>query len=205
VRARAYSRAIIDIGAGDGRYPLHVARTCPDTFAIALEPSLDAVRDAARSLTRRPLSNVALLISSVEAATLDGMADEATIHFPWGTLLAAVLGERADVLSAVARQLKPSAPLRILVSAVDRDGRTPLTVASLEELRGPYADAGLDICEIRAASRADVEVARSSWGKRLDAGRTRPGFVIRCVRRGDEAASVLASGGPDERSRTSHR
>jgi hypothetical protein len=159
---------------------------------------VDVLRDTARALTRRPLTNVALLASSIEAAMLNDIADEATIHFPWGALLEGVLGERADVLSAIARVLKPGASLRILVSAIERDGRAPLSAARLDTLRARYAHAGLDLVEIRGAMRADIEAARSSWGKRLDAGRSRPGFLIRCVRRAGAAASVL-NGGPDER------
>jgi hypothetical protein len=197
----------VDIGAGDGRYALHVARTCPDTFAIALEPSLDALRDTARALTRRALPNIALVVAAAESATLDRVVDEATVHFPWGALLDAVLGQRPDVLAAVARPLKVGASLRVLVSTIERDGREPLSVGRLAALRTRYAAAGLEMRDVRPATTADIDSAHSSWGKRLGAGRSRPAFVVNCVRRSSAAASVLATpdGGADERPRASHR
>ena len=174
-------------------------------FAVALEPSLDGLRDTARALTRRPLPNIALVVTSVEAAAFDGIADEATIHFPWGALLDSVLGSRADVLAAVARTLRPGARLRILLSTIERDGREPLNVTNLDGLRAAYAAAGLALQDVRVAIRSDIEDAHSSWGKRLDAGSSRPAFVLRCVRRGDGAASLLPAGGPDERARAEDR
>jgi hypothetical protein len=36
--------------------------------------------------------------------------------------------------------------------------------------------------EDRAAARNDVDAARSTWGKRLDVGGTRPGRLLQLVR-----------------------
>ena len=160
-----------------------MARTRAETFAIGLEPSIDGLRQTARALIRRPLPNVALLVTAVEAAELDAIADEVTVHFPWGPLLDAALGEDADVLAAVASLAKPGAPVRILVSATARDGRASLTRADLEGLRPRYRAAGLELVSVRPASCADVDAARSTWGKRLGAGRSRPAFVVRARRR----------------------
>lgn len=112
------------------------------------------------------------------------------MHFPWGALLDAVVGARADVLAAVARAMKPGGSLDLLVSTTERDGRSPLTVRQFEDLRDAYAAAGLRISDVRCAAWSDVQAAHSSWGKRLDAGRSRPAFVVRCRR---EAATVVAA------------
>jgi len=119
----------------------------------------------------------------VEDAGLESLADEVTVHFPWGSLLSAVLGGAPLVLAAVASLAKVGACVRILVSATERDGLAPLTLGDLSGLSTCYADAGLALRSIRRATRGDVSEARSSWGKRLDAGRTRPAFVIEAVRR----------------------
>jgi len=171
------------VGTGDGRYPLHVARTRPDAFAIGIEPSLDGLRRTARSLVRRPMSNIVLILASVETACLGPLGDEVTVHFPWGSLLDAVVGEDPPVLAAVALLAKLGGRVRVLISTIERDGRVPLSLDQLMGLAPSYRDAGLAIGMVRTATRADIVAARSSWGKRLDAGHTRPAFVIEAVRR----------------------
>ena len=111
------------------------------------------------------------------------------MHFPWGALLDALVGSRADVLAAIARAVKPRGSLDIVVSTTERDGRGALSIERLADLRGAYAAAGLEMAEVRSASWSDVQAVRSSWGKRLDAGRSRPAFIMRCVR----AAATLSA------------
>lgn len=119
----------------------------------------------------------------MEDAGLEWLADEVTVHFPWGTLLSAVLGDAPVVLAAVASLAKPGACVRILVSSTERDGRSPLTLNTVSVVCSSYGEAGLDVRSIRPATPSDIAESRSTWGKRLDAGRTRPAFVIDAVRR----------------------
>jgi len=122
-------------------------------------------------------------VASVEAAQLEDLADDVTINFPWGGLLDAALGSRADVLAAVARAAKPGASVGLIVSSTARDGREDLDLAQLSGLCGAYREAGLEMLSFRRATRGDVNAVHSSWGKRLGVGRSRPAFVINCVRR----------------------
>ena len=78
---------MVDAGTGDGRYPLHVARTRTDTFAIGLDASADMLAHAARHAARDRLPNLLLLREPVESLALEQIADEVTVHFPWGSLL----------------------------------------------------------------------------------------------------------------------
>lgn len=172
----------MDAGAGDAHRSLWLARTRPDVFAIAIEPSCDSLRDAARTLTRRPLPNIALLANAVEqCAGIGAIADEITVTLPWGTLLDATLGRREDVLAGLAALARPAAMLTAIVSVTDRDGRGEMpTIATL---RAGYRAAGLDSLVVRPATADDINAARSSWGKRLGVGRARPAFVLRATRR----------------------
>jgi 16S rRNA (adenine(1408)-N(1))-methyltransferase len=94
----------MDVGTGDGRYPLLVARARTDTFVIGIDPATDALAHAARRVARDRTSNLALIVGSVEAiaSELTGMADEVRVHFPWGSLLRGVMGEDEAVLEALA-------------------------------------------------------------------------------------------------------
>jgi 16S rRNA (adenine(1408)-N(1))-methyltransferase len=118
----------------------------------------------------------------LETLPLHSVADEVTIHFPWGSLLRGALAEDERVFDAISRLSRPGGVLRILLSVVARDGRAPLADRDLERVTRAYRWLGFALVERRAATRADVDAARSTWGKRLDVGGSRPGQVLRFVR-----------------------
>src|SRR2546427_11428043 len=97
---RAHARAVVDVGAGDGRFALEAARDDPNTLAIALDASTDRLVDGARLARRHGVPNVLFVVSSVERLPdmLGGIADRATIHFPWWSPLRGVT--RADEAAA---------------------------------------------------------------------------------------------------------
>jgi 16S rRNA (adenine(1408)-N(1))-methyltransferase len=86
------------------------------------------------------------------------------------------------VLDGVARLLRPGGRLELLVSVTDRDhgaGSAPLDAETLAKLRPVYADHGLDLAQPRPATATQVAATRSTWGKRLGAGTSRPAWYLR--------------------------
>jgi len=173
---------VVDAGTGDGRYPLHVARTRADTLAIGLDASADALAYAARRAVRHPLPNLILLREPLESIPLESFADEVTIHFPWGSLLRGALAEDDRVFDAICRLPRLGGGVTLLVSLTTRDGRAPLADTDISRMLRAYRSAGLALVEHRPIAPADVEAARSSWGKRLGVGGTRLGELLRFVR-----------------------
>ncbi len=173
---------MVDAGTGDGRYPLHVARTREDTLAIGLDASSDALAYAARRAMREPLPNLLLLREPLERLGLESVADEVTIHFPWGSLLRGALAEDVGVFDAIRRLSRPGGVLTLLLSVTARDGREPLSERDIARVARAYRSYGFGLLERRSVVRADVDAARSSWGKRLDVGGARPGLLLRFVR-----------------------
>ena len=49
-----YGDVLIDVGTGDGRYVLHVARTRPTWFALGVDACRDNLRKASRKASGRP-------------------------------------------------------------------------------------------------------------------------------------------------------
>lgn len=178
---------MVDAGTGDGRYPLHVARTRADTLAIGLDASADALAYAARHAVRERVPNLVLLRESVESAALDAVADEVTVHFPWGSLLRGALAEDDGVFEAIGRLPRPGGALTLVLSVIARDGRVPLSAGDIARVTREYRSRGFSLVEDRVVARADVAAARSSWGKRLDVGGARPGHLLR-FRRGSGSA-----------------
>ena len=158
----------MDVGAGDGRFALELARTDPSTLAIALDASTDRLVDGARLARRHGVPNVLFVVSSIERLPdmLGGIADRATIHFPWGSLLRGVTRDDEAVLAPLARLLSIGGRLELVLQASD------VAVDAFERHC-------LVLCERRAATAAEVAATRSSWAKRLGIGRERPAFVFR--------------------------
>src|SRR5947208_2483596 len=167
--AARFGRVVIDVGAGDGGYAVHRARGEPNTFAIAIDASPDALSDGAWRAHRLRLSNVAFLVTAVEQlpGALDETADEITVHFPWGSLLRGMLAADSSLVGRLAGSLRTEGELRLLVSAVERDGYSKVTPARLLELAPRYEALGLDLVESGWATPADIARSRSSWAKRL--------------------------------------
>jgi len=180
------------VGAGDGGYALHRAKTEPSTFAIALDASPDALSAGAWRAKRTRVVNAAFLVEAVERipSELAGLANEVTVHFPWGSLLRGVIAADERVLTPLARLLKPDGELRLLLSATLRDGYADLTPGDLSALAGCYAELGLELTEMRAANRMDIAASRSSWAKRL--GRDRLVVFARYSRRSSRSGFTAA-------------
>lgn len=90
------------------------------------------------------------------------------------------------MLDGVARVLRPGGRFEMLVSVTDRDhgaGSAPLDADALAKLRPVYAAHGLDLEPPRPASATEVAATRSTWGRRLGAGTTRPAWHLRAHRR----------------------
>ena len=58
-----YENVLLDVGTGDGRYVLHVARTSPTWFAVGV----DACRDNLRRTSRKAPPNALYVIANALA------------------------------------------------------------------------------------------------------------------------------------------
>jgi 16S rRNA (adenine(1408)-N(1))-methyltransferase len=171
----------VDVGAGDGGYVLYRARSEPNLCAIAIDASPDALSEGAWRARRARLANAAFVVEGIERLPreLVCLADEVVVHFPWGSLLRGIVGGSSAVVGPIAGLMKSGAELRILLSAVDRDGFIEVTPAVMNSRRAAYAEHGLHLIEARWASGTIVAESRSAWAKRLGVGRTRQAVIAR--------------------------
>ena len=165
-----------------------MARTDPQTLAIALDPSVDRLRVAVRSALRDKVSNVLFVVASIEDAPceLDSAADRMTVSFPWGSLLRGIVRAEPSVLAPLARLAKPGACVDALLSVESRDaasGLEPDDVSALPARADAFARCGLVIERFVIASEDAITASGSSWAKRL--GRTRRVSALRLRRLAD--------------------
>jgi 16S rRNA (adenine(1408)-N(1))-methyltransferase len=153
----------------------------PTTFAIALDASPDALVEGAWRAKRALLKNAAFLVEGVERlpCELACLADEVTVHFPWGSLLRGLIDGSSSVVGPIAGIMKVGAELRVVMSAVDRDGYEVLTPSLIASRSGRYAERSLCLVESEWASTEIVAKTRSAWAKRLGVGRERRAVIAR--------------------------
>jgi len=179
---------VIDIGTGDGLFVYQCAQKNPNKFYIGIDANPRPLEKISEKIHRKPakggLPNVLFLQAAVEdlPAELERVADEVHVHFPWGSLLQAVAtGERAT-LDNLRKICVPGALLEIVIgidperdrSEIERLGLEPPSVALIDRVLAPkYAEAGFQVMERGVLSASEWTTLRTSWAKRLSAGRSR--------------------------------
>jgi 16S rRNA (adenine(1408)-N(1))-methyltransferase len=163
----------VDLGTGDGRAVLARASAHPAELVVGIDASSAAMvrasRKAAAPTSRGGLPNARFVVAGLEGlpAGLCEYADRITIHFPWGSLLAAAVGHAPAMTARIVRLLRPGGVLLVIVSASSRDARAGLPSLDPEATAAIYRELGLRIVASRPATPEDLAAARSSWGKRL--------------------------------------
>ena len=188
---------MIDIGTGDGVFVFECARQNPNKFYIGIDANARPLEKISEKIYRKPakggLPNVLFLQSAVEdlPAELDGVADEAHVHFPWGSLLGAVATGNETILRNLRRICSAGALLEIVIgfdpvrdaAELKRLEIISLSLEHIDEFLAPrYERAGFEILE-RGLSQSEWSQVRTSWAKRLRgrAGRTLTYIIGRAI------------------------
>lgn len=170
---------------------LAAAAAQADRLVVGVDASAAAMAEASRRAARRPgrggLPNALFVVAAAEALPpeLDGLADQVTVHFPWGSLLRGLVAADPAVLGGLVRAMRPGATLTVLLSATARDGGAgvgPVGEAALAAMADAYDRQGLTVTTVRPAAPADVAASHSTWGKRLGAGTRRPAWLLEAKR-----------------------
>jgi 16S rRNA (adenine(1408)-N(1))-methyltransferase len=166
----------LDLGAGDGHFVLARAAAGPDELVLGVDAShaamAEASRRAARPVRRGGLPNARFVVAAAESlpGELVGFGDLVTVHFPWGSLLRGATGADPAVAERLASLVAEGGRLRLLLSGASRDARRGVMEIDPARVVSAYERLGLRAAEVRPASVADADAARSSWGRRLLSG-----------------------------------
>ena len=181
---RAGRDLVLDIGTGDGKHVLAVARSRPDALVVGLDAGPDAMRRTSARAAAKPakggVPNALFVWGAVEQlpAELDGVTE---IHslMPWGSLLRALVTPDEDVLRAVAARCQPGAPFLITLNLHAWRPPVPEVGASVEPtpesvpatLAPAYARAGWTLEAADYLDEAQLRELGTSWTKRLGSSR----------------------------------
>ena len=169
------------------------ARKRPTTLFVGIDPVHSAMIDASRRAAAKPSRggrpNAMFVQSGLEIlpGEFDGIADEITVNYPWGSLLRAVALPEARPLSRLARLAKSGGQIEIQINvhpfhdpayAARVRLSDALLILDREAFVDAYARAGLivtDIVDVSANPRA------TRWGNQLAFG-SRQILCVRSVR-----------------------
>ena len=168
-RLANYSRIILDLGTGDGRYVRALAEQHPDWFVIGV----DSCRENMRKYSQAKLHNMLFVISSAQElpCELNGLISHVSINFPWGSLLKSLLAGDPELicgLEAVSRSTA-SLDLHLNGGALTKAGTT--LEAGAERIYKNLLQAGW---QVKTPVLMDASALRnfpSTWAKRLAFGR----------------------------------
>lgn len=167
------------------------ARSEPTTLAIGVDADASRMVEASRRAlappTRGGVANALFVVAAIERLPpeLDTVADHVTIHFPWGSLLSGLVSGDERVVGGLAGIARLGARVQLLLSVLERDRLgtvSGLDDRSFESLDAAYRRHGLRFIDVRPATPEEIDASRSSWAKRLDAGRTRPALLVDLLR-----------------------
>jgi len=164
-----YADVLIDVGTGDGRYVLHVARTHPTWFAVGV----DASRDNLRKASRKAPPNALYVIANALALPreLGGLASKVTINFPWGSLLTGLLDGEPLLLDGLLTIARPGATLEIKLNggALAEAGYTLESGGA--RVRQALYECGFDVDDLVRLDARELRQCPTTWAKRLAYGR----------------------------------
>ncbi len=185
-RIAPYARVALDLGTGDGRYVYRQAQAHPDTFWIGVDATRENLAEYSAKIGKKPsrggVPNVLYVLASAETLPpeLAGLADQISINFPWGSLMAGLIRGDPVLLASLAHAARPGAPLDIYLNTAVFLDPIPLDVLGLPEvtleyvqttLVPRYAAAGICITEARLVGKEVMASIPSLWARRLAFGK----------------------------------
>ena len=174
-----YGDVLVDVGTGDGRYVLHVARTCPTWFAVGV----DACRENLRKASCKAPSNALYVIANALAlpGELDGVTSKVTINFPWGSLLTGLLDGDPMLLEGLLAITRPRAALevRLNAGALVQAGYT-LESGGVRVRRALY-ESGFDVGDLLRLDARELRRCHTTWARRLAYGRDPRAVYLRAT------------------------
>jgi 16S rRNA (adenine(1408)-N(1))-methyltransferase len=188
-----YDQLIVDLGTGDGKHVLALARQQPKTLVIGVDAGPDAMRATAHRAARKPakggVPNALFVWASAEDLPPElTQLTEIHILMPWGSLLRALVEPDETMLRRVAKRCRPGAAFLITVNLhawrppVPEVGATPEPTpgSAAELLATAYARAGWRLDSAYYPSAAEIAELGTSWTKRL--GSSRSELAVLCLR-----------------------
>ena len=193
-----FTGVTLDVGTGDGSFVYRYAREHPERLVVGLDPVAENLREWSAKAARKPerggLGNALYVVGSIEQPPeeLKGVADEAFVTLPWGSLMRGLVLGDDMVLAGLASVMARGGHVRIVINTRIFDDPVPIEARDLPEptpayvrqtLAPRYAAHDLEITAVREIEADAVRALGTTWAKRLSHRRPPPSIAFECVRR----------------------
>jgi 16S rRNA (adenine(1408)-N(1))-methyltransferase len=168
-RLAGYRRIHVDLGTGDGRYVRSLAAQHPDRFVIGLDPCRENLREHSQAR----LENMLFIIASAQELPreLDGLADQVTINFPWGSLLESLLAGDSRLAEGLARMARTEAGIDIRLNGGALAEAGAGLETGTEQIRTNARAAGWQMNAAAPMAAPALRTYPTTWARRLAHGR----------------------------------
>lgn len=173
---------IVDIGTGDGRFVYRSALAQPNKFFIGIDANAKPLEKISMKATRKPnkggTPNLLFIQAAIEnlPEELNESADEIHIHFPWGSLLQAVICGDENVLKSLRRICAPECLLEIVFGIDQERDKSEIERLDLPELSDKYLEktlipryqsSGFKLLKKGILAVSDWSQLETSWARKL--------------------------------------
>lgn len=180
--ASRYTRLHVDLGTGDGRFAIHLARQQPELCVIGIDTCLDHLHGSPRRL---PANLRFARLDARDAGIGAGLAGTSvSVNFPYGSLLRGLVDADPTLLNRLDHLLGRRGQVQIRVNerallgtGLDPNGAQHAIVRGLRRLSQVRVS-------IRLLDQAELRAFPSTWSKRLGFGRPAAAFLIEAARQG---------------------
>jgi 16S rRNA (adenine(1408)-N(1))-methyltransferase len=175
-RLANYSRFILDLGTGDGRYVRTLAGRHPDQFFVGV----DACRENLHEYSRAKLKNMLFVIASAQdlPGEFNELFSQVTINFPWGSLLESLLSGDPCLMRGLLSISRPGAQIEIHLNGGALAETGTSLDAGAERIYGNMNMYGWKLKGPHPMNDLALRGFPTTWAKRLAYGRDPRAIVL---------------------------
>ncbi len=168
-RCASYTRTLLDVGTGDGRYVHTLAQQHADWFMIGI----DACRENLRERSRRRLPNMMFIISEAQdmPRELSGLISHISINFPWGSLLESLLTNDPALMERLTAMAGDGASIEVCLNGGALAETGMALEAGAEQIHSNLSRSGWRVKDPQRMDRSTLRRFPSTWARRLAFGR----------------------------------
>ena len=179
-RLVGYSRILLDLGTGDGRYVRYEAEGHPHWFVIGIDPCRENLHEHSRA----KLPNMLFVIAGAQdlPCELSGLISRVTINFPWGSLLNSLLTADPALMDGLARLAGPVASIEVRLNGGALAEAGTSFEAGADRVHDSLQRYGWRIDDSDLMETAALRTFPSTWARRLAIGHDRRALTMSGLR-----------------------